>query len=257
VTQPRAAARPAACHDHGGGGRSARRSPEVTRGVANPVRILLLEDDRAAAKAVVEGLASQGYAVAHAADVAEALAHLGAESFDAAILDLMVPGGGGYPVLEALRTRTPGVPVLILTARDTLEDRVEGLDRGADDYLVKPFAFLELAARLRALLRRPASRVDAIALGPLEIDPLRRRVRRGDVVLNLTPKEFDLLLCLASRPGDVLTRKDLLRLVWDYDFDPGTNVVDVHVNRLRRKLEDAGVGELLRTVRGVGYVAGE
>jgi DNA-binding response OmpR family regulator len=224
--------------------------------VANPVRILLLEDDRPAAKAVAEGLTSQGYSVVSAADAEEAIARANAQEFDAAILDLMVPGGGGYPVLQALRARAPAVPVLILTARDSLEDRVEGLDRGADDYLVKPFAFLELAARLRALLRRPASRVEPVALGTLEIDPLRRRVRNGESVLNLTPKEFDLLLCLASRAGDVVTRKDLLRLVWGYEFDPGTNVVDVHVNRLRRKLEDAGAGELVRTVRGVGYVAG-
>jgi DNA-binding response OmpR family regulator len=219
--------------------------------------MLLLEDDLAAAQAIAAGLASQGYRVTHAAHVAEGLASVADQDFDAAILDLMVPGGGGYRVLEALRARLPGIPVLILTARDGVEDRIEGLDRGADDYLVKPFAFLELAARVRALLRRPASRVEPLWLGDLEIDPLRRRVRRGENVLALTAKEFELLFCLASRSGEVLTRKELLRLVWEYEFDPGTNVVDVHVNRLRRKLEDIGAGALLRTVRGVGYAVGE
>jgi DNA-binding response OmpR family regulator len=220
------------------------------------IRLLLLEDDLAAARAMTAGLESHGYVVTHAADVAAGLARVDAESFDAAILDLMVPGGGGFPVLDALRERTPGLPVLILTARDTIADRVDGLDRGADDYLVKPFAFVELAARVRALLRRPAARIEPLQIGDVELDPLRRRARRGEQVLALTVKEFELLFCLASHAGDVLTRKDLLRLVWGYEFDPGTNVVDVHVNRLRRKLDDAGAGALLRTVRGVGYVAG-
>ena len=217
-------------------------------------RILLLEDDRATAEAVSEGLASQGYAVTHAADAGAGLVQVGAERFDAAILDLMVPGGGGYRVLASLRRHTPGLPVLILTARDGIEDRVEGLDRGADDYLVKPFAFLELAARLRALLRRPSSPEGLLFVADLEIDALRRQVRRGEATLPLTATEFDLLFCLASRAGDVVTRKDLLRLVWGYDFDPKTNVVDVHVNRLRRKLEEVGASEILRTVRGTGYV---
>jgi DNA-binding response OmpR family regulator len=221
------------------------------------VRLLLLEDDLTAARAVATGLEAQGYCVTHAAHVADGLALVAAQEFDAAILDVMVPGGGGYRVLDALRARLPGIPILILTARDALEDRVEGLDRGADDYLVKPFAFVELAARVRALMRRPTSRVDPLRLGSLELDPLRRRVRRGERLLELTTKEFELLFCLASRRGEVLTRKELLRLVWDYDFDPGTNVVDVHVNRLRRKLEDVDAGSLLRTVRGVGYVAGD
>ena len=219
-------------------------------------RILLLEDDATAARAIGAGLESQGYAVTCAADVASGRARAAEESFDAAILDVMVPGGGGYRVLEALRARSSGLPILILTARDGVADRVEGLDRGADDYLVKPFAFVEMAARVRALLRRPSTRVEPIQLGELEVDPLRRRTRRAGTVLNLTPKEFELLLCFASRQGEVLARKDLLRLVWGYEFDPGTNVVDVHVNRLRRKLEDVDHGALLRTVRGVGYVMG-
>jgi DNA-binding response OmpR family regulator len=196
---------------------------------------------------------AQGHEVVHACDVPAALARLDA-SFDAAVLDLLVPGGSGYDVLAVLRTRCPDARVLLLTARDSVEDRVEGLDRGADDYLVKPFALSELAARLRALLRRPSPTPDVIRAGKIELDVRRRRASLGDALLNLTPREFDLLLCLTERQGEVLTRKEILRLVWSYDFDPGTNVVEVHVTRLRRKLEDEGVCDLIRTVRGVGYV---
>jgi two-component system OmpR family response regulator len=217
-------------------------------------QLLLLEDDAATAAAVVAGFQSLGFAVSHAPDVGAARALLSTHRFDAAILDLMVPGGGGYLVLRSLRDDGERVPVLVVSARDRLEDRVDGLDRGADDYLVKPFAFSELAARVRALLRRPASLVAPIHAGPLEIDPLRRLARCGHRALDLTAKEFELLHCLVSHRGEVLARKEILRLVWGYDFDPGTNVVDVHVNRLRRKLEDANAADLLHNVRGVGYV---
>jgi len=217
------------------------------------VQLLLLEDDRELASTLASGLERSGYAVAHAETCPAALDRVARTRFDVAVLDLMVPGGGGYRVLDLLRARNPGLPVLILTARDSVSDRVEGLERGADDYLVKPFAFVELAARLSALLRRPAVRVEVLRAGPLEIDPLHRRALAGSEVLNLTPKEFELLLCLASRSGEVMTRKELLEVVWNYRFDPGTNVVDVHVTRLRRKLEGAGAGGLIRTVRGMGY----
>ena len=217
------------------------------------MRILLLEDDVGTAAAVTTGLAARGHEVVHAGDVQAALDCLDAD-FDAAVLDLLVPGGSGYDVLEGLRARCPDARVLILTARDSVDDRVEGLDRGADDYLVKPFALPELAARLRALLRRPNAAADVLRAGRLVLDVRHRRASLGETLLNLTPREFDLLLCLCERPGEVLTRKEILRLVWSYDFDPGTNVVDVHVTRLRRKLEDEGVSDLIRTVRGVGYV---
>ena len=217
------------------------------------MRVLLLEDDPGTARAVGRGLADRGFEVEHAGDVAAALACIERVSIDVAVLDLMVPGGGGYAVLEKLRDQRPGVPILILTARDRVEDRVEGLERGADDYLVKPFALVELLARVRALLRRPTSRVEVVRVGSLEVDLLHRRARYADQPLNLAPKEFELLHCLASRAGEVLSRKDLLELVWGYHFDPGTNVVDVHVTRLRRKLEPAGADKLVRTVRGVGY----
>jgi DNA-binding response OmpR family regulator len=217
-------------------------------------QLLLLEDDAATASAVAAGFGSLGFAVCQAAEVGEALALVASRSFDAAILDLMVPGGSGYLVLQALREQDARVPVLVISARDRLEDRVDGLDRGADDYLVKPFAFSELAARVRALLRRPASNVAPIRAGVIEVDPLRRLARCGESALDLTAKEFELLACLVAREGEVLSRKEILRLVWGYDFDPGTNVVDVHVNRLRRKLESAQAMGVLCTVRGVGYV---
>ncbi|HVH04764.1 MAG TPA: response regulator transcription factor [Myxococcota bacterium] len=217
------------------------------------MRILVLEDDPATAGAVVDGLRERGYEVLHAADALTARELAELHPFDAAVLDLMVPKGGGYSALEALRARSPGLPVLILTARDSVADRVEGLERGADDYLVKPFAFVELAARLAALLRRPQTRVEALHIADLEIDPLHRRALHQGHPISLTPKEFELLWCLARQKGEILTRKELLESVWGYRFDPGTNVVDVHVTRLRRKLEASGAADLIRTVRGIGY----
>jgi DNA-binding response OmpR family regulator len=217
------------------------------------VRILLLEDDAETSEAVAFGLEANAYAVNAVSDVASAKAALGQYSFDAAILDVMIPGGSGYDVLDALRAEQKGVAVLVLTARDTLEDRVEGLDRGADDYLIKPFAFTELLARLRAILRRPAARVEALRWGDLEVDLLHRRATVGDRALSLTPKELELLHCLLERRGEVVSRRELLELVWGYRFDPGTNVVDVHVARLRSKLQDVGLGELIGTRRGLGY----
>jgi len=218
------------------------------------VRILFLEDDLETANAIRRGLGERGYTVEHAEDVPAARALVAAYRFDAAILDLMVPGGSGYEILRELRAGGSDVPSIILTARDAVDERVEGLERGADDYLVKPFAFAELLARLRALLRRPTRRVEPIRVGGLEIDPIHRRTSFGERRVDLTRTEFDLLLSLAERRGEVINRLLLLELVWGYRFDPGTNVVDVHVNRLRRKLESAGASGAVRTVRGVGYV---
>jgi DNA-binding response OmpR family regulator len=218
------------------------------------VPVLLLEDDRETAEAVAAGLAASGYQVTLAPDVAAARREIGIQRFDAAILDLMVPGGSGYEVLAHLRESQSGVPVLILTARDALDERVEGLELGADDYLVKPFELVELVARLRAILRRPRSRVEPIRAGGLEMDRLHRRALLEGRILALTPKEFDLLLCLAEHRGEPVTRTQLLEAVWGYRFDPGTNVVDVHVKRLRDKLASLGGHELIRTRRGIGYV---
>jgi len=218
------------------------------------VQLLLLEDDRELAAALAQGLARSGYAVAHAETCPDALACVARTRFDVAVLDLMVPGGSGYDVLQALRATPDAIPVLILTARDRVAERVEGLGRGADDYLVKPFAFAELVARLDALLRRPARRVEPLCAGGLAIDPLHRRVTAGEQRVELTRVEFDLLLVLVEQRGAVRTRRQLLETVWGYRFDPGTNVVEVHLARLRRKLEAAGAADLIRTVRSVGYV---
>jgi len=217
------------------------------------MKVLLLEDDDETARALCEGLRERGFEPTHAASCPAALERVAAQRFDAAILDLGVPGGSGYDVLAALRKSDPGAPVLILTARDAVDDRVEGLERGADDYLVKPFAFAELVARLRALLRRPSQRLEPVRAGAIEVDAFRRRATLHGRALDLTDAEFSLLLCLAERRGEILTRRHILELALGYRFDPGTNVVDVHVNRLRRKLEPEGAG-LLRTVRGIGYV---
>jgi two-component system OmpR family response regulator len=217
------------------------------------LKILFLEDDEQTAQTLTRGLEEHGFDVLHAGDVPSALARLAQAPVDAAILDVRVPEGSGYDVLEVIRARALHVPVLMLTALDSVADRVEGLERSADDYLVKPFAFAELLARLRALLRRPARRVETIVVEAVEIDPVHRIAQAGGRRLDLTRTEFDLLLAFAERRGEVLNRGVLLELVWGYRFDPGTNIVDVHVNRLRRKLADAGCAELIRTLRGVGY----
>jgi two-component system OmpR family response regulator len=220
------------------------------------LRILLLEDDREAAQMIEKALALEGHDVVRAADVRSAIACADAGAFDAAVLDLMVPGGSGYDVLDHLRRRAGAPAVVILTARDSVGDRVTGLDRGADDYLVKPFSLAELGARLRAVVRRSASSPDRVQRGDLELDLPRRRCRIGATAVDLTPIEFDLLACLAREEGRVVSRQHLLREVWRIGFEPGTNVVEVHVHRLRRKLEDAGGRDLLRTVRGRGYALG-
>ncbi len=218
------------------------------------MRVLFLEDDRETADAIRAGLERAHFEVHHAADVPTAVGLLDQYVFQAAILDLMVPGGSGYDVLAKLRELDQGTPVLVLTARQEIEDRVLGLEQGADDYLVKPFAFVELMARLRALLRRPSQRVEAIQLGDLELDPLLRRARTPARMVDLSATEFALLYSLAQHRGHAVSRRTLLESVWGYRFHPGTNVVDVHVNRLRRKLEAAGLSDLVRTVRGAGYV---
>ena len=218
------------------------------------MQLLLLEDDRELASTLAAGLERSGYAVAHEETCPAALERVARTRFDVAVLDLMVPGGSGYEVLHALRDSRHSIPVLILTARDRVDDRVEGFGRGADDYLVKPFAFAELVARLDALMRRPARRVEPLCAGAVALDPLHRRATADGVRIDLTRVEFDLLLALFERRGAVLTRRQLLETVWGYRFDPGTNVVEVHVARLRRKLEAAGAADLVRTVRSVGYV---
>jgi two-component system copper resistance phosphate regulon response regulator CusR len=218
------------------------------------MRILLLEDDEETAAALCRGFRRCGMDVERAASCPQALALISDARFDVVVLDLMVPGGSGYDVLGRIRETGDGVPVLILTARDEVADRVEGLDRGADDYLVKPFAFAELLARVRAIIRRPARRMETLRLdGGVEIDPVHRTVVVGERRVEMTRVEFAMLWTLGEQRGNAVTRRDLLAAVWGYRFDPGTNVVDVHVARLRRKLEAFGATRTIRTVRGVGY----
>jgi two-component system OmpR family response regulator len=219
------------------------------------LRILLLEDDRETASAVEKGLSLEGHRVSVAGRAGAALDLVAAEPFDVAVLDVSVPDGSGYDVLAALRIGQHPTQVLMLTARGTVDDRVEGLDRGADDYLVKPFSFAELAARLRALERRAKPSSTEIRSDSLALDLIRRTATVRGERLDLTPTEFSLLAALLRERGAPLSRRALLREVWGYEFDPGTNVVDVHVNRLRRKLEDRGLEDVIQTVRGSGYAA--
>ena len=219
------------------------------------MRILLLEDDLGTASALEKGLTLEGHRVSVAARARAALDLVAAETFDVAVLDVSVPDGSGYDVLAALREGLHPTQVLMLTARGSVEDRVEGLDRGADDYLVKPFSFAELAARLRALDRRPKPSSTELRSDALALDLIRRTATVHGERLDLTPTEFSLLAALLRERGAPLSRRALLREVWGYEFDPGTNVVDVHVNRLRRKLEDRGLEDVIQTVRGSGYAA--
>lgn len=221
------------------------------------MQILLLEDDQETASALCRGFERCGIDVAWAASCPEALRLIEARRFDTVILDLMVPGGSGYEVLRRIRDGGDGVPVLILTARDEVPDRVEGLNRGADDYLVKPFAFVELLARLRAIGRRPSRRMEPVQIAGLEIDTVHRTVTLSERRVDVTRVEFDILLALSEQRGRAVTRRHLLETVWGYRFEPGTNVVEVHVARLRRKLEAGGAGDVIRTVRGVGYALEE
>lgn len=218
-----------------------------------PMRILLLEDDAETAAALERGLAREGHQVFVAGDVPTALEWVEQETFDVAILDIMVPGGSGYDVLKRMRENGRRSRVLMLTARGGVRDRVEGLDSGADDYLVKPFSFAELSARLRALGRR--EQATELHVGDLELHLTKRVAMARGERLDLTPTEFEILATLLRAQGETVSRAELLREVWSYDFDPGTNLVDVHVNRLRRKLEGVGLAGLVRTVRSRGYAA--
>lgn len=220
-------------------------------------KILLVEDDRETAGYLVRALGQEGHCVEHVTDGQQGLFRASDGSFDLIILDRMVPVLEGLSVLRALRAANVATPVLILSALATVGDRIDGLDCGSDDYLVKPFSFAELLARANALFRRSDARLTAdprIVVADLEIDPLARTVKRGQRKLDLKPREYLLLEYFARNAGKVVTRTMLLEQVWDYHFDPGTNVIDVHVSRLRRKLEEGFDRPLLHTVRGAGYM---
>jgi two-component system, OmpR family, response regulator len=218
------------------------------------VRILVVEDDAKIASFVVKGLKQEGYGVDHAPDGDTGLLLAGATPYDAAIIDVMLPGLDGLSLVKRLRLQNQTMPVLFLSARAAVEDRVKGLQAGGDDYLTKPFAFAELSARLQALIRRSTRTPEATRLsaGDLEMDLVTRAVRRGGEVIELQPREFALLEYLMRNSGRAVTKTMILEHVWDYSFDPQTNVVDVVMHRLRSKADPDKTR--IETVRGVGYV---
>jgi DNA-binding response OmpR family regulator len=220
------------------------------------MRALVVEDDPTIAAFVSRGLREAGFAVDTAHDGDEGFARATREPYDVAIVDVMLPGRDGLDLVEELRARRVMTPVLLLSARRSVDDRVRGLQAGGDDYLVKPFAFAELLARVQALVRRASGTAEPTRLSfeDLSLDLLTRRVVRGETVLDLRPREFSLLEYLLRHPGRVLSKTMILSHVWGYQFDPGTNVVDVLVSRLREKVDRPFERKLIQTVRGVGYV---
>jgi len=221
------------------------------------MKLLLIEDDREVARFVAKGLKESGHVVEHAENGRDGLFIAASEPFDALVVDRMLPGGtDGLAIVEALRRTGNRTPVLILSALGDVNERVRGLKAGGDDYLTKPFAFAELLARVEALGRRGAPpQVDTVLrVGDLELDRLARTVRRGASAIELQPREFRLLEFLMIHAGQVVTRTMLLESVWDYHFDPQTNVIDVHVSRLRQKIDKGFAKPLLHTVRNAGYV---
>jgi len=218
------------------------------------MRILIVDDDRRLCAIIKRGLLEEAYAVDLAYDGEEGEYLAEVNPYDLIILDIMLPSKDGIEVCHELRAKGVNTPVLMLTAKDAVEDRVRGLDTGADDYLVKPFAFNELLARIRALLRRDGiSRSPELKVGDLTLDTLTRHVRRGERSIELTTKEYVVLEYLMRHPDAVVTRTMIEEHAWDYDFDSLSNLVDVYVNRLRRKIDSKGEESLIRTVRGAGY----
>lgn len=223
-------------------------------------RILVIEDDERTAAYIAKGLTDEGFLVETVHDGRDGLFHATDSAFDAIILDRMLPGMDGMAVLAAMRAAQVTTPVIILSALGSVDARVAGLTSGANDYLVKPFAFSELLARLRLLLARPGAQQaeeTVLRCGDIEMNLINRQVRRAGQKVDLQPREFRLLEFLLRNKERVLTRTMMLEGVWDYHFDPGTNVVDVHMSRLRRKLDDGFDPPLLHTIRGAGYMLGK
>jgi two-component system OmpR family response regulator len=223
------------------------------------MRILLVEDDRKIASFVMKGLKQAGFAVDHAIDGEEGLHQALTAPYDAAIIDIMLPKLDGLQLIEELRHQQINTPVLILSAKRSVDDRVRGLQKGGDDYLTKPFAFSELLARIRALIRRAHGSVEATSLtmGDLSLDLLGRKVLRAGKELELQPREFALLEYLMRSAGQVISKTMIMEHVWDYHFDPGTNVVEARICRLRDKIDKGFKKKLIHTIRGVGYVLRE
>jgi two-component system OmpR family response regulator len=221
-------------------------------------KILIVEDDSSTADYIAKGLAENGYVVDLAADGRDGLFHATDGSYAAVVLDRMLPGMDGLAVLSAMRAAGVETPVIILSAMGSTDERVKGLRSGSDDYLAKPFAFSELLARIEVLLRRGTGTgegvVTSLSCGDLTMDLLSHRVERAGNRIDLQPREFRLLEYLIRNQGNVVTRTMMLEEVWDYHFDPGTNVIDVHISRLRKKIDEEAENQLLHTVRGVGYM---
>ncbi|HMJ92000.1 MAG TPA: heavy metal response regulator transcription factor [Candidatus Acidoferrum sp.] len=222
------------------------------------MRILIVEDERKTREYLSKGLTEHGFVVDAVADGDSGLNLARSDSYDLIILDVMLPARDGWSVLAGARSAGVKAAVIFLTARDPVPDRVRGLELGADDYLVKPFAFSELLARIRTVLRRgPARQVDVLHVSDLEVDLIRHRAVRAEKAIDLSPKEFSLLSLLLRRTGEVLSRTLIAEHVWDMNFDSDTNVVDVAVRRLRQKVDDPFARKLIHTVRGIGYVLEE
>lgn len=222
------------------------------------MRVLLIEDDATIASLVMKGLRSAGHEAEHAADGKVGLSRLREQGWDAAVVDIMLPGLDGLSLVQAARLQGLSVPIIFLSAKRELDDRIRGLQAGGDDYLVKPFAFSELLARLEALVRRASGAAEPLRLsaGDIEMDLVKRKVTRGGRELLLQPREFSLLEYLLRHQGSVVSKNTLMEQVWDYNFDPATSVVETTVSRLRNKLVegDETLPDPIRTVRGVGYV---
>jgi DNA-binding response OmpR family regulator len=222
------------------------------------MRVLVVEDERKTASFIRKALQEEGHAVDVLHDGSEALAAVVATPFDAVVLDVMLPGRDGLSVVRQMRERKISTPVLLLTARGEVSEKVEGLNAGADDYLSKPFALEELVARVRALGRRSGeTKAATLRVGDLTLDTVTRKVTRGDKPIDLAPREYLLLEFLMRSAGRICGRMAIVEKVWDYDFDPGTNLVDVYIMRLREKIDEGFDPKLLQTVRGVGYVLKE
>ena len=218
------------------------------------MRILVVEDEKRIADFLCRGLQGAGYAVDAAPTGTAALENVHSTDYDLVILDLMLPDMDGLQVLERIRDRKTGPPVLILSARGGLDDRVKGLEQGADDYLVKPFAFVELLARVRALLRRGQPAPEKLQVADLTLDCIRRKVLRGAEIIDLAPKEFGILEYMMRNRGRPLSRTMIVEHVWDMDYDGLTNIVDVYIRHLRSKIDDRFQQKLIQTVRGIGYM---
>ena len=218
------------------------------------MKILLVEDEIEIGELIKNGLEKEGFVLDYCQDGDSGMEHAMTKSYDAIVLDVMLPGRSGLEILKMIRAGHNNVPVIIITARGETEDRIEGLDLGADDYLPKPFFVEELIARLRAIWRRSSETgMSVLSVGTLSANLMKREVVRSGVQIEMTPKEFSLLAFLLRAPGRVLTRTQILEQVWGYHFDPGTNLVDVYIRRLRSKIDIEGEIPLIETLRGVGY----